>query len=272
MKCLVTKLKSSVQNEDLKELGVIKVVVDDDSFTLSGDKKNTEISWNGELVGNNTFSFKGAGIFKVLNKYTMTKFRINKVDVSDLRYCSSLTDLYIDEGGHGYLDFEGLCPQITDMNINVSTTDEGVLYGSINDLSQFKSLVNLIINGGGLSYMTGNINCLANIKSLVKIKLFGGDINNTTIKGNIKDLGGLTNLTVLNVSGCKGVGGSVEKFVKAQIAAGRITNSVGVNIPHISTTSITYFGTQTSASAAVTWDSNTITFNGVTHNLSEISD
>lgn len=269
-KCLITRLMSSVSNEDLKELGVIKVVVNDDSFTLSGDKKDTKITWNGVEVDTTNFSFKGVGVFRVMNKYTMTKFRINKVNVEDLRYCSSLKDLYIERDGYGNLDFTGIYPHLTDFNINVATTDTGVLFGSIDGLSQFKSLQYLTINGGGESYITGDIYCLSNIKSLKTIKIFGGDINNKTIKGDIKDLGNLTNLTSMNFSGCKGVGGKIEQFVKAQIAAGRTTNSDGIAIPHISTSSITYFGTQTSVNTKVTWDATTITFNGVTHSLSEI--
>ena len=233
-KCFITKLPSSVDNDNLPVLGQLKInwlkqdnLTNNDSraiglrtndsitvkvsgahftdSTLTNNLGNTQTitSANGEVwlyVSNDANA-----ILTIDNKYSLTELnfvynnnrsipRSAYFDIEDIRYCTNLTILKLPK-----TQVSGdisIVSNLTNLTeLDLSMTN---VSGDINALSKLTNLITMQLNNTNVS---GDINALSKLTNLTSVPL-----NNTTVSGDISALSNLTNLTAVqlnntNVSG-----------------------------------------------------------------------
>lgn len=227
--CLVTKLKSSVNDESLLKIGELKAYLKDGAtkefvsvysttktvlienailYNVSEAEINPEqplISFQGLVSQNGN---KNA-VIVIGDKYNLTHLVLPElktdIDVSVFKYSDKLEEL----SGR---NFTGVMNSIVNILPNVKKIS--LSYSSIStDLSDFRNCKNMTDLNIGWLYEKAT--------------------------GNISSLGSLTNLN--NVNFCNTlIYGTLESFVQGQIAAGRATGTI--TFTWIGATNITYQG------------------------------
>lgn len=256
--CLVTKLPSSVNNDNLRKFGTLYVEFKNSSFNASAvlglrfsstatikGVDSLLYQQNGTTIGSK-YSFEasssanwicsGGGVVEIFNKYDLKYFNannqyLNPINAADLKYCTSLINLTTPVNGN--LSDLPDAP-LTTLNLSRAASSYD-LFGELSDLAKFTSLSTLNIG------------------------------KNEEITGELSDIGGLTSLTSLSLGDISGIGGTVEAFVAAQRAAGR-TTCAGITAAYIGTTSVTFNGASiaSASNTSISWDATTITVGGTT--------
>lgn len=259
--CLVTKLKSVVQNDNLLPLGVgiidINITQPADSCLINcsgstvlkihgtgtitdkhGTSSSTEITiFNGE---NFTLS---AGTYQIYyDKYNAVPNTSGKTGIKiytkDLEYSN-------------YTQLPGLFAA-------------NVLNGDIKHLNKFTNITAMYVPQSP---------AYGDIATLPGTALVNLNIGSTEISGNIASLSKYQSLGILTIVNSK-VTGSLESLVAAYRAAGvNVNPGKGIKIAanyysNTSCTQVTFNGAalDNSTQQALTWTADTITFNGVTIN------
>lgn len=307
--CLVTKLKSSVNNNTLQKLGYAIITkpafgsYDANAQYLSVsysdvDYSGTILARTGSFYGGATsYTMNGANatircdapaaILDFPDKYKITAFdgRNFILNMDSMSCMSALTILKGEVCGNLDLITADKFPVL--QTLQHSRPDNSLkIIGDIANLAKIPTLQTVIFNE--ITDINGVTGTLANIASLSNLKTFSIS-KNKNITGNITSLVNNTGLEVLEVNGCTGltgsinslgalksltrlkladsnIGGTIEGFVQAQRANpnGRTTESTGITIPYLNTTSITFDGEAITAAlgngnTVLTWDATTIT-------------
>lgn len=273
--CLVTKLKSVVNNDNLDTLGSVKMFLTPElssgayvitlnlgtmphRISIRGNT-NTALSVSnpsqGTLVDGHTIDYLGivsssAGLRITVQNGNRTTIEIDKK--------SDLNKLVVFSNS-----FPEIKNGITDLPSTIELIDLAGYSGSLftSDFVGFSSL-KLLNFANSFKSFEGQLSNLGNLSVLESIT---ANSNKNTITGDIKDIGSLTHLTTFKFSGNIGISGSIEEFVAAQRLAGRTTESTGISFGW-GLTNVTFNGstTQTDHSCTLTWTTDTITYDGVT--------
>ena len=224
-KTLVTKLAGIVENNDLLQLGEMRIFFTVDE-TPKKASRNVTLAFNEdvtvEVVGGyftdntltenngNTFHFSknvqsnlvvsnSDCYIKVPNKYALTKIGINPLDgnvlvkstmcfdIEYLKYSKGLTELNV-MSTNVYGD-------ISNLNIDALTVfsvSSSNVYGDISVLGRNKKLKKIEIKNTNLH---GDISVFRDFNLLATL-----DLSSTNVSGDISALSGLTGLTYLNFS------------------------------------------------------------------------
>lgn len=264
--CLVTKLKGIVNNPNLPKLGELVVqargltsatgqnincyngVADAMKYKLDDGYSFNTIVWNGsayaegassglnevEVTGvNNTLFSAGycipsgyTGKVRISPKYQIIKFDLSQNDssvelnIEDLKYCP-LTSF--------------------------TAASKAVVNGDIGVFKDSTTLTTLMVSS---SYSLGG-----DIKD-IPVSITDFQAVTTSVEGSINNLGNHVNLVRLWINNSN-ITGTIEQFVAAQVAAGRTSGTVAVDI-HAS--QVTYQGRHTSSfTQNLVWENGVIT-------------
>jgi hypothetical protein len=268
--CLVTKLKASVQNDDLKVLGAIKIVVDptedawansrnihilpltdveleaytSDSYFVNSSGVNIGTTITITTAKDYVYFSTAGGTYYVKNKYG-----ISRLDATN----TSIHPIIIDDFGYN----DGL------------TRLSGRLSGNLSALAG-KTVLNHLVTNNDVKEITGKLDSLADCTAITNLQLTA---QNKITPSDIAVLGKLTNLTTLGI-GTTNTYGTIESFVARQRGAGRTTcdgiscNYIGADNPNL-----TFNGTHAPITTPLTlsWDATTISLGGVTINNSDVN-
>ena len=229
--CLVTKLKSVVDNDSLKTFGAFKISLDGAASTKlkvqSAKAQNVKV-----LEGFVTISGQNVSEFTVPANtlYTIYSDVSRKVVLlfSD-KY--SITSIVSPFAGLGF-DLEDL--KYSD---NLHIVDCGA--DSVDVIGNVSSVENLNLiekfNLKRSSKVTGNISAFSGLTTLTELTLPGCN----RLEGDIESLGNLTSLISLRL-GETVLGGTLESLVKAQVGNGRTSGSISMG--YLKTTNMTFNG------------------------------
>lgn len=258
--CLVTKLKATVDNSNLKKLGVLDIygtgnadigfkgsspiTVKCVSGTMYSDSGRTQaitekvipVSTNSSYV----YIVNGTHI-EVSSKYDITFFyatpTTEMINTEDFKYSTGITRLTV--------------PQIK---------------GNLSNLSGLTSCTALELVSSSAPYnfaLEGTAADIAGLTALTKINL----VRAQHVIGSFESLGKCIALTDIKLAESN-IAGTVEAFVARQRGAGRTTAS---NIA-ISLANTTFNGSSvTHGNTTLSWTATTITFNGVTIDNSDVN-
>jgi hypothetical protein len=224
--CLVTKLKGTVQNDNLPKLGVLKFYVpaSTDQYIGLGAIASSDASNPCKIVGNGVdraiqilpiadgiVPISEGGYYEITNKYCLAK-----ITFSFALAASTPNDKALDISEFNY------CPLV---NLG------GKFKGNLEDFVPQNYSVLEILDGINCEELGGDISYLANFTSLTIINF------NTckSITGNISSLASL-NLTSLKLPGSSNVGGSVEGYVAACVSLGKTSGTISLNLPECGVT------------------------------------
>lgn len=258
--CLVTKLKATVDNSNLKKLGVLDIygtgnadigfkgsspiTVKCVSGTMYSDSGRTQSITEKEIPvsANTTYLYIVDGThIEVSNKYAITfvfmTVATEKLNTEDFKYSTGIIRLTV--------------PQIK---------------GKLSDLSGLTSCTTLELVGPSAAYnqeLVGTASDIAGLTALTKLNLMRA----VNVTGSFESLGKCIALTEIKIAETL-IGGTVEAFVARQRGAGRTTAS---NIT-ISLADTTFDGSSvTHSNTTLSWTATTITFNGVTIDNSDVN-
>lgn len=236
--CLVTKLKSVVDNNQLLPIGYFRLRAKSISGTYTAQNARLQVTIkNGETC---TISTPNGGYFALsfegLNANRLTTYTIT---ANSAIVGSSTVILYFANA-----DYDILISNKYNIRIlagDVST--RMVVTGDINDLKFSDSIELLTVNNdwvGELSSLSnkpnltelsmertsvyGNINSLQNNTRLTRLVINRA----TNIYGNIDDLGKLTSLVTFFAADVAGIGGTIDGFVAGQINSGKTTSTTAL--------------------------------------------
>lgn len=260
--CLVTKLKGTVDNNNLKKLGVLTI------------KYSNYSSFDANV--NFAIQTVGTGVtVKAVDSYFVNSSGVN---IGDTLNISSNTDSYVLPApvGSGTIEihnkynlkslkvtdtkFDAINTSEIDYLVNVETIRVR-LVGSLEYakmLSQISIFEQKIFNN-----VFGDISNFAGHTHLTELNLS----NQRDVDGNILSVGECIALTKLSIGGTI-VYGTIESFVQAQrvarVAAGLSEgNSVGITMSYLSTCNVTFDGSPVPATfnsgCVLTWTGNTMT-------------
>lgn len=242
-KCLVTKLNGVVSNNEILKIGELRVKIDStdapsyyNHFIATGnevvvsklvdDGLNAEFPNSFGTEGGYDGNLSGKGRLSIMNKYNITTLELNQLAfpefdiLEEIKYMKGLVSL---QSLNQYLDAGKLA------------------YTSV--------LTSLIVN-----HIEGKLSTLAN--SIPNISTLY--VNQSSIRGDISELGALVKITKIDVSNTN-VTGSLESFVKAQRAAGR-TTCADIQFQNTQT-NLTFNGSNITNNGNLSWTSNSITYN-----------
>ena len=241
MDCLVTKLKASVNNDNLRKLGVFSFSMTPANaayFEFSAESALNvsglpSLTVGGTLINPQPYKYNGDGTSK---RVTLQQGVKNTIEITNNHTISSLF-----------------------FNKNAADGFDSDLFGELKYLTGLTRLE--IINS--------NKDAIYNFEDLSDLTLMTRiNVQNSSGIGDIaKSFGKMTALTKLQIGGtyCH-VNGSLESFVQAQRAAPvpRTAESTGINVSYIYQTKVTFDGeliTQTYGGngAVLTWDASSIT-------------
>lgn len=284
--CLVTKLKGTVENDNLNFLGsvvtglnssgndvsvtlaanssdTLKVTVIGDG-TLKNIDKTINYGKSRENNGSMYVKFDGGGKLKIDNKYKITTLDLTSnenvpiIDFSSLAYMELLSVLRLNKTAFGDIS------EIKGINglTSLVISGDGLIKGDITQLvNSCSNLSNIIISSTGITINMNNItdNRAAQITSFVFF--------NTPTAGTIESFGKLISVEQLSFSSTQ-VSGSVESFVQKQREKGRTAFANPNNKNWYFNANITFNGSVVGSSAHndFSWTENTITLGGVTIN------
>ena len=221
-KCLVTKLKGSVDNNELLRIGEMRIKVesvesptkDTQGFGVAFTEPTTvEIVGDGYFTDNNLTENKGksmvvsslqgvivsqATTVAIRNKYKLihlnvfipsgSPYGINKVlNIDDLKYSTSLNSIHL-SSMQASGDIANLKNLTNLINLILDATKV------VGDIANLKNLTNLTALSISRTNVSGDISNLKNLTNLEKLLL-----NNTKVAGDIVNLKDLTNLTELDL-------------------------------------------------------------------------
>ena len=244
-KCLVTKIKGAVTNNDLEKFGMLSFKVntnvsesENNSYyrILNSVNPTKAKIGSGDILFYNTFAatsgtsevtlpttnytrfIKGnSGTFDIENKYNMTALevssRFNLIGgLETLKSVSGLEKILLHTTGD-IANLQGNIATLSSLTLYNKDTNNKV-YGTVS-LTSASNLTSLTFTNTDVSV---NIAELASNTALTSIR-----IPNTKCYGNITTgLGNNTSLTRMEILGSN-VSGDLKEFVLAQIAAGRST-------------------------------------------------
>ena len=217
-KCLITKLKGSVNNNNLLKIGEMRLRIAKNVTPTSTVRKidfnvskpiTLGIVGEGYFTDSNLAENKGKTVtlnpgeksifvsndveeIAILDKYSIIKFSSNygktlSLDISALKYSTALVELYLPntqvDGNIG--DLKALTA-LTKLYLPNTQVD-----GNIGDLKALTALQYLFVFD---TQVNGNIGDLKALTALTSLSLSGTQVN-----GNIGDLKALTALTNLNI-------------------------------------------------------------------------
>lgn len=234
--CLVTKLKSEVQNDNLIKLGVLRISVETMAsgfdlsqtnaiqFTVKGGKTcHLSIIGSGYFV---TDTADDADVSKHKTEYDLNSTSTTTLYFSNGTYKIDIDNKYeitklriIDNNVAHMIGFDIADVAYCDLGSPIVLGNTKV-YGNIENLANQAHLAQVFINN--LTDIHGNIAALPNT-------LTHFFFTNSSLKVKVSDLGAKTSLA--NIVGALVVGGAndtVENLVAQQIANGRTVNSDGI--------------------------------------------
>ena len=235
--CLVTKLKGSVQNDNLPKLGVLKFWVPattgqyialkaaaGDPCKISAvDRSIAEYTIPVDPESGGIVPPTNAGYLEISNKYALKAINLSftisantpddkTLDITELNYLTSLVSFSFKLKGN-LEDYNPVDPSIiTEINVVAAQT---ILGGNISTLTRFVNLVSISFN-----------TCNA-------------------ITGTLQSLAPLANITKISFPGCRNITGSIEAYVAACVALGRTNGEVFITVQE----------------SGITWKGNTIAAN-----------
>lgn len=247
-KCLVTKLNGVVSNNEILKIGELRVKIDStdapeyyNHFNATGNKVivnklvddglNVEFPNSFGTEGGYDGKLSGKGRLSIMNKYNLTKLELNQLAfpefdiLEEIKYMKELASL---------------------QSFNQHLNTEKFPYSSV-------------LTGLNVHNIDGRLSALANKIPNVSTLY----VNNSSIGGDISELGALIKLTSIDVSNTN-VTGSLESFVVAQRSSGR---SICDGITFQNTqTSLTFNDAAITANGSLSWTASTMTYNGTTVN------
>lgn len=201
-KCFITKLPSSIDNDNLPVLGQLRIDWLKDSNLTNNSNRALKLATNDSITVNvygahltnstltdnlgNTKTITSAdgivtlyvsndedAVLTIDNKYSLTRLDFNKAksvyfDIDDIKYCTNL--------------------------IMLALSDSSVT-GDISAVSNLTKLVHLDLAG---SQVIGNISALSNLTNISIINLYSDNVT-----GDISVISKLTTITVLHLNGTK---------------------------------------------------------------------
>lgn len=240
-KCFITKLPSSVDNDNLPVLGQLRInwlknsnltnnsnralnLATNDSITVNVSGAHLTNSTLTDNLGNTKTITSADGIVTLYvsndadavltidNKYSLSTLDFNNAksvyfDIEDIKYCINLIKLGLPNSSvTGNISAVSNLTKLVHLDLNGSQVT-----GDINAVSNLTniSLIYLIS-----SKVSGDISALSNLTRLVQLK-----INNTSIRGNISALSNLTNIIVLELNNTQ-ISGTIDSLAGLTNLAG----------------------------------------------------
>lgn len=220
--CLVTKLKSAVNDVTLPHLGEIRIlkredlttsdqcylqftsnksvivsIINDGAFYTDNTLTNTLPDKSLTFNGSRGYYFTPGSEISIYQKYYLTEIRFSAsiIDLNQFDYMNSLCRFYLTSNckSTGTIDVFKNCPLI-----GFGCTDQKEVTGNLDNFSNLYALEEI---------------------SITKCKYITGDIT--------KAFGKSVNFTYMNIADAS-MSGSIESLVAAQIAAGRTTGTIKV--------------------------------------------
>lgn len=228
MKCLITKLTGSVQNDSLMKIGEMRINVckvdtptaTTQKLTLSFNKNVTiSIVGNGYFTDSDLSQNKGKNMsfteneqkdvyvsngdfeISITDKYSLTYARIASCmyisDIGDLKYSKDLKRLYTSRKTGG--DLSALKDKFSLITLYCNSS---AMTGDLSSLSNCTKLENLLCNNTAI---TGDLSSLKEMSSLMELIC-----QETEIKGDLSSLTKMSNLLTLHCS--TDVSGSIDSL------------------------------------------------------------
>ena len=247
-KCLITKLNGVVSDNEILKIGELRVKIDSthspafyNHFIARGNKvivnKLVDDGLNAEfpnlfgVEGGYDGKLSGKGRLSIMNKYNLTKLELNQLAFPEfdiLEEIKYMKELVLLQSFKQHLNTEKFPYSSALTFLNVNNID------------------------GRLSALANKI---PNVSTLY--------VNNSSIGGDISELGALIKLTRIDTSNTN-VTGSLESFVVAQRSSGRSTCD---GITFLNTqTNLTFNDAAITANGSLSWTASTMTYNGTTVN------
>ena len=241
--CLVTKLKSVVNNSDLKKLGVLRFEVNVDSiirrnnihcntlnhckFTIvsgpvggqivkAGASEALDVPLGTEFFLNNSadvyyFSELGKYVIEITNKYdikTFAFFHDVSISLDDMKYLNTLS--YANLQGENVIgNFEDL---VTHNMKSLFISNEIAGNPGESVVGDIAKIANTVITTVILQYCGGIIGNLSSLSSHQTLKTLS-ITNSTKITGKISDITSIPHLSNFQCSGNKLITGSLADFL-----------------------------------------------------------
>lgn len=202
-KCLVTKLKESVDNPNLPKFGEITFSVNSSStpegqvlrFETEGVTLDIPSGFNRP---DSTHLASGVYSVKAYSKYDMTKLVVGdsgiSYSVSDLQYSLNLTDLRLYSLG------------------------SSVVAANVSVLSNMTKLTNLVLT----IPVTGNLSSLSGLVNMLSADI----VEVSTLTGDISVLGTWIKCNQFNFSSSPNLSGTLEGLCSAIMTNGRTTGTI----------------------------------------------
>lgn len=250
--CLVTKLKSVVNNDNLRKVGCIKMhVIVGANASISRLGGETSPYCSVEIIGDGHFSstsggsdnigtkrvsdtslYPSAGEYdiEISNKYALTtlvmsSITVVSVDTSDFDYTNLrlLANFKTRKG----VSFNELPDGIFNSTLGSLNFDDGQNYAALDVMKLMNNTIMTYFKYSSdtaeLASLYGDISGLGGKPSMT----FLGIKYQNKITGNISSLGSNVALTRIECYR-SGVGGAIEDLATAQVAAGRTSGSLAV--------------------------------------------
>jgi hypothetical protein len=284
--CLVTKLKGTVENDNLNFLGSVVTglnsIGNDVSITLEANSSDTlkvtvigdgtlktidktiDYGKSRENNGSMYVKFDGGGKLKIDNKYKIKTLDISSnenkllIDLSCLAYMESLSTIALNNTAFGDVsEIKG----INSLNSLIITRNPQAK----GDITQ---LVNSCSNLSNISIFNTDITIdVNNITDSISTQLTQFVFSGTPMVGTIESFGKFINVEQMSFADVQ-VTGSVESFVQKQREKGRTAFANPNNKNWYFNSIITFNGVVIGGGAKndFSWTENTITLGGVTIN------
>lgn len=259
--CFVTRLNSVVDNPNLRKLGhlVIDLVSGSNKFISFGNNSQTDILLtmldgtigsvtSGVTLVDSTHCIIPAGATVLNGIFTPSASQSVKVDLENyygldgdqrfisqrgldqIQYTEKLFFSAYNPAEEMDLSLLADCSKLTTIYLRDANVK---LTGDLSFIENLELTSFDFLNGNTNSPLILRLAYLSNITTLQEILLENTKI--PTLVGDITAFGSLVNLTTLRIAGTN-IGGTVESFVAAQVAAGRATCegiAIGVNMGNV---------------------------------------
>ena len=225
-KCFITKLPSSVDNDNLPVLGQLKIswlkqsnLTDNDARAIGlATNDSIVVKVSGAHITDNTLasnlgntktitaadgfvwlyvSNDADAVLTIDNKYSLNNLsfvkpnkdnlkRSVKFDINDIRYCTALTNLNL-ANTQVSGDISAVSKLTNLVILNLANTQ---VSGDISAVSQLTNLTNIILSN---TQVSGDISAISNLVNLTNIRLSA-----TKVGGMVDNLAGLTKVNYMN--------------------------------------------------------------------------
>ena len=261
--CLKTQLKTVVNNDNLKKMDTIRLIVDSSRQGID-NRVRIMVSDSGKVI-----------VTSNKNGYIATSAEelVSNPRQRIVLEPSTDNDIWVSEGNFN-VDIQN---RLNVRNITVRNSSSNILL----DLSELEYATN-ILNISGQDCVFGDLSSLSKLTSMVVIgcsynritgdtsslvpldKIGNLTLNSTFITGTIVDFGYFKSLVSFDISNTN-VGGSLEDFVAAQRLAGNTTKQITVGLTMFNS----FNGENLPDSVrnkTLSWTPTTINYDGVTIN------